>query len=121
MSKNRCVVRLLTNVWRDERCLHIKRTLRVLRRHGRGYNLLQEDLSNLGPTEVYERIVNLNSCPDGLYEVVICNETMDWESGHVDDYDYKLVAFDPAKDADAINCTRGTDRDAGGEPHLPLE
>lgn len=38
-------------------------------------------------------IINLDECGDGLYEVVVCNETHDWESGYVDGYDLKLIPF----------------------------
>jgi hypothetical protein len=31
---------------------------------------------------------------DGVYEVVICNERRDWESGYIEDWDYRLKACD---------------------------
>lgn len=40
---------------------------------------------------VFDRIINLNDCEDGLYIVKCVNKSHDWEAGHVDDYDYKLI------------------------------
>ena len=37
------------------------------------------------------RILNLGEVEDGIYEVVVCNESHDYETGYVDDYDYRLV------------------------------
>ena len=30
--------------------------------------------------------VNLNEVPDGLYEVITCDQKYDWESGYLDSY-----------------------------------
>ena len=58
-----------------------------------GYNFLSEDVGNIGAMEAIPRIINLNECNDGIYEVAICNESRDFETGHIDDYDFRLVLF----------------------------
>lgn len=87
------VVKLVTSSWHDKRGLHIRRDLLAVKRKSSGHQCLEEDCSMISPDEVWPRIVNLNECKDGLYEVVICNECKDWETGCVEDYDYRLVAF----------------------------
>jgi hypothetical protein len=88
---SKCVVRLKTSVWNDSRGIHIKKDITYLRRKSFGFNILEEDVSNIGPEFVVSDIINLNSCSDGIYEVVICNESHDWETGYVDAYNYKLI------------------------------
>lgn len=88
-----CVVRLKTSIWLDERGAHIKKSLNFLKRKSSGYNILKEDSQMVGADEVLPRIVNIDSVADGIYEVTTCNESKDWETGYVDDYDYKLLPF----------------------------
>ena len=88
---NRCVVRLRTTMWADKSGLHTKKSLTSLRRKSEGFNVLEEDASAVGVEEVLPRILNMDECPDGVYEVVMCNESHDWETGYVDNYDYRLV------------------------------
>lgn len=89
--KARCVVRLKTTMWADKHGLHTKKSLKFLRRQCEGLNVLEEDASMVGADEVLPRILNLDQCDDGIYEVVTCNESHDWETGYVDYYDYRLV------------------------------
>lgn len=91
--ERREVVKLVTSSWHDKRGLHIRRDLLSVKRKSSGHQCLEEDCSMISPDEVWTRIVNLHECKDGLYEVVICNESKDWETGYVEDYDYRLVAF----------------------------
>ena len=37
------------------------------------------------------RIIDFHKVEDGVYELIFCNESRDWETGYVDDHDYKLV------------------------------
>jgi len=90
-----CVVRLRTSVWSDSKGLHIKRTLAHQKRLSTGFNILLEDLGAIGADEVAIRISNLASCLDGLYRVETCNESRDFETGLVDDYDYRLIPYEP--------------------------
>lgn len=96
---NVCTVRLKTATWSDSKGLHTKKSLTFLRRQCAGYNLLEEDAGAIGADEVVTRIINLDSCKDGVYEVVACNESRDFESGYIDNYDYKLVPLaEPQKE-----------------------
>ena len=88
---SRCTVRVRTTVWTDKRGLHTEKSLTFLRRQCEGFNALAEDASAIGVEEVLSRILNLGEVEDGIYEVVVCNESHDYETGYVDDYDYRLV------------------------------
>ena len=68
-----------------------RKTLTFLRRQCEGFNILAEDADAIGAEEVLPRILNLGEVEDGIYEVVVCNESRDYETGYVDDYDYRLV------------------------------
>lgn len=89
MNDSTCVVRLSTSAWHDRRGLHIKRSLTVLRRQSGDSPILLRDADDIGATEVAERIVSLDMM-DGVYRVVPCNEHRDWETGCIEDYDYRL-------------------------------
>ena len=91
VNVSRCTVRVKTAVWEDKRGLHTKKSLTFLRRQCEGFNVLAEDASAIGAEEVLSRILNLDEVEDGIYEVVVCNESHDYETGYVDDYDYRLV------------------------------
>lgn len=41
----------------------------------------------------WPHITNLDKCKDGIYKIQICNPRTDWETGYIDEYDYKLVPF----------------------------
>lgn len=96
VNVSRCVVRVKTTTWADNRGLHTKKSLTFLRRQCKGFNILAEDASAIGAEEVLPRILNLDEVEDGIYEVVVCNESRDFETGYVDDYDYKLVTINAA-------------------------
>ena len=89
-----CVVRLATSSWSDRRGLHTKRSLLWLRRLSTGFNVMEEEADCAGADLTVARILNLDDCADGIYRVVTCNERRDWETGYVDDYDYRLVPFE---------------------------
>lgn len=107
------VVKLVTSSWCDKRGLHIRRDLLAVKRKSSGHQCLEEDCSMISPDEVWPRIVNLNECKDGLYEVVICNEWKDWETGYVEDYDYRLVAFGGGLESGVCGTTEK-------QPNVPL-
>lgn len=85
-----CVVRLRTTTWANSKGLHIKRSLTYLRRQCVGFLGLKEDAGAIG------NITNLDQCEDGIYEIIVCNVSYDWESGYVDDWNYKLVPISTA-------------------------
>ena len=91
-----CVVRLRDTYWQDARGeLHYRRSLRTMRRLSTGHYWLEEDAPQIGAQEVIQRIVNLQECSPGLYILGSCNMHLDWETGLVDSYDYKLVPYEP--------------------------
>lgn len=94
-EKALAVVRLRTSTWSDRKGVHIRRSLTYLRKLCRGFNVLEEDVSNLGAEDAVGQITNLEECPDGIYEVRVCNQSTDWETGYVDGYDLKLIPFLP--------------------------
>lgn len=87
------VVRLRTSAWSDDRGLHVRRSLTYLKRKCQGFNFFEEDISNIGADEAVTGIINLDECKDGVYQIVICNEHRDWETGYVEDYEYKLIPY----------------------------
>ena len=93
MNEDKTVVRLKTEVYTSGNRLVIKRTLSNLKRKSTGFNLLEDEISQAGAEDVYHSIVNLNESEDGIYELVMCNLTTDWETGHVDGWKLKLIPF----------------------------
>ena len=92
-TPNRSVVRVRTSAWSDKTGLHLKKSVLFLRRKTTGINLLEEDVYAAGAIDIVPKIINLSTCADGLYEVVTCNERRDWESGYVEEYDYRLEPY----------------------------
>lgn len=90
MGETCTVVRLTTSVWQDKRGLHMKRSLAILRRKSGRHPFLAQDMSDIGAAEVADRIQGLHELDDGVYRVVISNAQRDWETGTVEDYDYRL-------------------------------
>ncbi len=98
VNVSRCTVRVKTTTWANKRGLHTKKSLTFLRRQCEGFNVLDEDARAIGAEEVLPRILNLNEVEDGIYRVVVCNESHDYETGYVDDYDYRLVPKEPTEE-----------------------
>ena len=90
-TENRTVVRLRTTTWADSKGLHLKRSLTYLRRKCCGFNGLEEDTKSVGAELAITSITNLAQCKDGIYEVIMHNISRDWESGHADCWDYKII------------------------------
>ena len=88
-----CIVRLSRSYWHHEEGMYCKVSLRYLKRKCQGYNLLKEDAYISSAIDVMPKIVNLDKCDDGIYQVVSCNVSTDWETGYVDDYDYQLIPW----------------------------
>lgn len=70
----------------------MQNALTPLSRKSKGFQLLDEEVGN-GGTEVIGNIVNLDSCADGVYIVTTCNESRDYETGYIDDYDLQLIPY----------------------------
>lgn len=91
--EHKCIVKLTTSVWGDKDGFYIKKSLKFLKRKCVGYNVLQEETNVMGAEEVYQRILNINDVEDGIYSVVVVNESRDWETNNVEDWDYELYPY----------------------------
>ena len=91
---NRCVVRVSTSHWNDKSGVHYKKSITYQKRKSIGFNFLKEEVGAVG-AETITNIINFFECADGLYEVVTCNESRDYESGHIDGYDLQLIPYEP--------------------------
>lgn len=94
----RTVVKIKTSYWSDDRGIHIRKDLSFSKRKSVAYNLLEEDADQVGAENIVVRIINLDECEDGFYQVVTVNESRDWESGYIEDYDYKLIPYKDESD-----------------------
>lgn len=88
-----CVIRLQTSYWKTKRGIFTKKSLTFLKRKCRGFNFLKEDVDMIGAEELIGRIINFDNMEDGIYKVMICNAHRDWESGYIEDYDYRLIPY----------------------------
>jgi hypothetical protein len=93
IPESRAIVRIKTETWSDQRGIYTKKNIRYLRRKSLGFNILEEDVNNIESQEVIDRIINLHDVKDGIYEISTCNEKRDYETGYIEDYDYKLIEF----------------------------
>ena len=85
------IAKVQTTVWADKRGIHKKRSLIFLRRRCIGYNVLEEEITDVGRADGLDRVINFDDCKDGIYRVEVCNETTDYDSGYVDYWEYRLV------------------------------
>ncbi|MBK1732898.1 hypothetical protein CKO41_14145 [Thiococcus pfennigii] len=93
-SPNRIVIRLRTAAWHDQKGLHMRRDMLFLRRRCAGFNWLEEEADVAGADDPIRRIINLHQCQDGIYQVLPCHEHRDFETGHIEHWDYRLVPFE---------------------------
>lgn len=94
------VYRLKTSCWHDGKSLHVKRSLTRLKRLSSGPDFLSEEVDQIGAEDVVSLICNLSDCKDGVYEVVFVEGYRDYETGHLEDWEYKLVPYTPDQPAD---------------------
>lgn len=94
-ERTQIVVRLRRSSWHDNDGAYQRTSLRYLKRHTKGFNVFDDDCSMVGAEDVIPKIVNLAKCKDGIYQLAMCNEHKDWETGHVEDWDYQLLPFSP--------------------------
>lgn len=86
---HQCVVRLLSSKYFDKRGnVHVHKELRYLK------SLSNMSIRDMIPDyECIDDILNLHEVPDGLYELIGTNYSKDWETGMIDDWDYKLIPY----------------------------
>ena len=89
-----CVVRLRTSTWSDNRGAYQKRSITYLRRKSSGVNGVEMGIDDAGADEFFAMLTNINSCDDGIYEVVMCDPSKDWETGYLNSWNYKLIPLE---------------------------
>ena len=94
-ERTQIVVRLRRSFWHDNDGAYQRTSLRYLKRHTKGFNVFDDDCSMVGAEDVIPKIVNLEKCEDGIYQLTTCNAHRDWETGHIEDWDYQLLPFSP--------------------------
>jgi hypothetical protein len=93
MQKELAVYRKLTTKWSSSGSVNVKITLKKMKRiSGMAWDQLACEIENVGG-DAADRIINLLNVEDGLYELHPCNESTDWETGIVDDYDLELIPY----------------------------
>ena len=86
-----CVcVSVRTSKYRTSRGVAYYRELRFLKRRTTGFNFFEEDIAQIGADEAISQITNLNTVKDGRYKIVMVNMSYDYETGHLDSWDYEL-------------------------------
>jgi len=98
-QEQRCIVvgRLVTSFYHNNNGIFSRREFKFLHRKCQNENFLKEDADMIGADEAWRRIINIDECKDGIYQVVTCNESRDWETGDIDDYDFKLIPYEDKK------------------------
>lgn len=91
-KESQTVVKIQTSYWHDRNGAYARKSIKVLKRKSFGYNLLLEECGMSG-AECISRILNFNDVDDGIYELIVCNISKDWETGQIDDWDLELVPF----------------------------
>lgn len=90
----RTVVRLSTSSWANNRGVFIKKHVRILRgKTNTNEPLFEYDVEMSGAEDAIKLIVNLYSVSDGVYELKTINQYSDPETGHMEDWRFKLVPY----------------------------
>jgi hypothetical protein len=89
-----CVVRLSTERFNRGDSYFTGKSLRVMKRLSRGYNMLKEEVDLLGVYDFFSDIESdMNKLPDGLYVLDYSSFWTDWETGHSEADGYKLKPY----------------------------
>lgn len=88
------VVRLITTYYQDKKGDFItSKKLKFLKRKCQGFDFFSEDVSMAGIDSTMNHIENLYDCEDGIYQLIVCNVYKDWDTGCIEDWDYKLIPY----------------------------
>lgn len=98
------VVRLTKSRWGDKNGMHSKTSIRFLKRKCQGYNYMEDEASDIGYDEFVGAISNLETVPEGIYELKYDGVSRDWETGYYEADGYKLV---PYKEEDHVAERKG--------------
>lgn len=92
---NVCVVKIKTESFKRGDAYFKGKSLRVLKRKSKGpiLDCFLEDINCTSVDWVMFKIVNFSQVPNGLYQLIIVNEYRDYETGYVEDWNYKLISF----------------------------
>lgn len=86
------VVRLTTSSYVSSNgAFRQTKELRTLKRKTPEFDLLENETQNMSPDDIV--VVNLYNMPDGVYQLAMTNESYDWETGHLDDYELILIPY----------------------------
>lgn len=88
------VVKVQTSYWSDKNGMYAKKSFIFRKRLCRGFNFVEEDLSCVGAEDTISRIANIDRYESGLYQLIMVNQHVDYESGYVDDWEYRLVPYE---------------------------
>ena len=91
---NRCVLRVRTTYYKTARGIATTKELNFLKTKCKGYNIFKEDCDQIGVDCAVDRIINLHAVDDGIYDIILVNERRDWETGCVEEWDYKLIPYE---------------------------
>ena len=98
VDRGRLIVRVVTSGYSTGSGLAYKRELRFLKRKSSlCMDGMDEDISGFGEKSFIEQIDNFWEVNDGIYQLVRCNFSRDWESGIVDDWDFTLIPWKEEK------------------------
>mgnify|MGYP001583061104 CR=1 FL=1 len=87
------IVRVSTNYFKSKNgALVYQRKVKPLSKKSTqdALEVLYEEVEIGGIDYMLKGIINLNDVDDGVYELKMVNITHDWETGHIDGWDWKL-------------------------------
>lgn len=85
------IVRVTTTAFRTKRGLKFVKEITYLKRKSSGHNFLEYEVEMVDAPSVQRKIANLQEIEDGVYRVILCDISKDWEMGIIDDYRFKLI------------------------------
>lgn len=96
------VVRLTTSTYKTSKgAFRQVKELRTLKRKTPDFDLLENEMYNQSLEDII--IVNMYDVIDGVYQLTVTNESYDWETGHLDDYELILSPYTEGRIANDNN------------------
>lgn len=92
-SDNVAVYRKVTTSYKTKKGFAEKIDLIKMKSKSKGYDALDDELSNIAVDQLSNLITNLRDVPDGLYVIVVVNISYDWGSGYADSWDLELRSY----------------------------
>ena len=88
------VVKLITTYYQTKDGYAITKKIITQKRLSKGFDFFKEEVSFINVENALTRIINLDECEDGLYELIMINQSKDYETGYIEDWDYKLISYE---------------------------